>query len=51
MAAYGMWFFAYPKNAVVKRAKAPLSEQHLTGRGRDIYRQLKQAAERNGEGH
>ncbi|VVO29657.1 hypothetical protein PS712_04909 [Pseudomonas fluorescens] len=42
--------FRLSKNAVVKRAKAPFSEQHLTGRGRNIYRQLKQSAARNGEG-
>ena len=38
------------KSAAAKRAKAPLSEQHLTGRGRDLYRRLKKSAEQRSEG-
>jgi len=38
------------KSAVAKRTKAPLSERHLSGRGRDLYRRLKMSAERRGEG-
>jgi hypothetical protein len=37
------------KGTVAKRAKAPLSEQHLTGRGRDLYRRLKKSAQQRGE--
>ncbi|WP_248744745.1 FkbM family methyltransferase [Pseudomonas sp. MWU12-2037] len=36
------------KSAAAKRAIAPLSEQHLTGRGRDLYLRLKKAAEQRG---
>ncbi|CAI8762851.1 Methyltransf_21 domain-containing protein [Pseudomonas sp. IT-P171] len=38
------------KSAIAKRAKAPLSEQHLTGRGRDLYRLLKKSAGQRSEG-
>lgn len=38
------------KSAIAKRAKAPLSEQHLTGRGRDLYRRLKKSAGQRSEG-
>jgi FkbM family methyltransferase len=36
------------KSAVAKRDKAPLSEQHLTGRGRDLYRRLKKSVQQRG---
>lgn len=36
------------KSAVANRAKAPLGEQHLTERGRDLYRRLKKSAQQRG---
>lgn len=44
------FFNHFSKSTVAKRAKAPLSEQRLTGRGCDLYRRLKKAAEQRTEG-
>jgi FkbM family methyltransferase len=37
------------RNVITKRAKAPLSEQHLTVRGRDLYLRLKNSAKQRSE--
>ncbi|WP_415759758.1 FkbM family methyltransferase [Pseudomonas sp. LT1P18] len=42
-------FNHFSKSTIAKRAKAPLSEQHLTGRGRDLYRRLKNSSKQRSE--
>lgn len=42
-------FSNFSRSIIAKRAKAQLSEQHLTSRGRDLYRLLKKSVEARSE--